>query len=227
MRVPAPNMKKIIAARDMDRPAARAFFRLRAVAAGGGLAGRLRLPGGNRADRRQRLAAAQPARGARGSSAAPERNRAGDSRAMIYLALRNLHIACVVLSGAGFLLRGLWMLGASPLLGRRWVRVVPHLVDSALLASAVALAVTSGQYPAGAALADGQGRRAARLYPVRNDGAQARSEPFRPLLFLRRCATHFRLHRLGRDDTKSARRLRPFRLVRSARRFQTAASDLV
>ena len=66
---------------------------------------------------------------------------------MIYLALRNLHIACVVLSGTGFLLRGLWMVGASPLLGRRWVRVVPHLVDSVLLASAVALAVASGQYP--------------------------------------------------------------------------------
>ena len=51
---------------------------------------------------------------------------------MIYLALRNLHIACVVLSAAGFLLRGTWMLCDSPLLGRRWVRVVPHLVDSAL-----------------------------------------------------------------------------------------------
>ena len=66
---------------------------------------------------------------------------------MIYLALRNLHIACVVLSGAGFLLRGAWMLSDSPLLGRRWVCVVPHLVDSALLASAVALAILSGQYP--------------------------------------------------------------------------------
>lgn len=66
---------------------------------------------------------------------------------MIYLALRNLHIACVALSAAGFMLRGWWMLCASPLLGRRWVRVVPHLIDSALLASAVALAVTSGQYP--------------------------------------------------------------------------------
>ena len=66
---------------------------------------------------------------------------------MIYLALRNLHISCVVLSGAGFLLRGWWMLSGSPLLGRRWVRVVPHFIDSALLASAVALATLSGQYP--------------------------------------------------------------------------------
>ena len=66
---------------------------------------------------------------------------------MIYLALRYLHISCVVLSGAGFLLRGAWMFLDSPLLGRRWVRVVPHLVDSALLVSAVALAALSGQYP--------------------------------------------------------------------------------
>jgi len=66
---------------------------------------------------------------------------------MIYLALRHLHVTCVVLSGAGFLLRGAWMLSASPMLGRRWVRVVPHLVDTALLASAVALAALGGQYP--------------------------------------------------------------------------------
>lgn len=66
---------------------------------------------------------------------------------MIYLALRNLHIACVVLSGTGFAVRGLWMLGASPMLARPWVRVVPHLVDTTLLASAVALAVIGGQYP--------------------------------------------------------------------------------
>ena len=66
---------------------------------------------------------------------------------MIYLALGYLHSSCVVLSGAGFLLRGLWMLCDSPLLERRWVRVVPHLVDTALLASAAALAVRSGQYP--------------------------------------------------------------------------------
>jgi len=30
---------------------------------------------------------------------------------------------------------------------RRWVRVLPHVVDTVLLASAIALAVTIGQYP--------------------------------------------------------------------------------
>lgn len=65
----------------------------------------------------------------------------------LYLALKQLHIGCVVISGLGFLLRGVWMLGDSPRLAARWVRVGPHVIDTLLLASAVALAVLSGQYP--------------------------------------------------------------------------------
>ena len=65
----------------------------------------------------------------------------------VYIYLRNLHIACVALSGAGFVLRGAWMMRDSPVLARRWVRVAPHVVDTLLLASAVALAIISGQYP--------------------------------------------------------------------------------
>jgi len=64
-----------------------------------------------------------------------------------YLVLKTLHVSCVVLSGSGFALRGWWMLLDSPLAAQRWTRIVPHVVDSALLASAIALAVASGQYP--------------------------------------------------------------------------------
>jgi len=39
------------------------------------------------------------------------------------------------------------MLHASPRLNQRWVRVVPHVVDTFLLASAIAMVVMSGQYP--------------------------------------------------------------------------------
>jgi len=39
------------------------------------------------------------------------------------------------------------MFAESPMLRQRWVRTVPHVVDTALLASAVALAVWSSQYP--------------------------------------------------------------------------------
>lgn len=66
---------------------------------------------------------------------------------MSYLALKHLHVSCVVLSGLGFLLRGRWMLLQSPMLGRRWVRVLPHIIDSSLLGSALTLAYLSGQYP--------------------------------------------------------------------------------
>ncbi len=64
-----------------------------------------------------------------------------------YFALKYLHVTCVIASGSGFFLRGLWMLSDSPLQHRRWVRIVPHVVDTALLGSAIALAVISAQYP--------------------------------------------------------------------------------
>lgn len=54
------------------------------------------------------------------------------------LSIKHLHIACVVLSGLGFLVRGIWMLYASTMLTRRWVRVASHGVDTLLLASAKA-----------------------------------------------------------------------------------------
>ena len=66
---------------------------------------------------------------------------------MDYLALRHVHIACVATSGTLFLLRGLFMLAVPDMLRQRWVRTVPHIVDTGLLASAIGLATTSGQYP--------------------------------------------------------------------------------
>ena len=61
--------------------------------------------------------------------------------------LKYLHVACVLFSGTGFILRGAWMMQGSPMLARRWVRVLPHVLDTALLASAIALALRSAQYP--------------------------------------------------------------------------------
>ncbi|MEX0741948.1 MAG: SirB2 family protein [Phycisphaeraceae bacterium] len=64
-----------------------------------------------------------------------------------YLLLRAFHITCAVLSAGGFLLRGLWMLADSPLLRHRLARVLPHVIDTLLLASAIALVIMSGFYP--------------------------------------------------------------------------------
>ena len=66
---------------------------------------------------------------------------------MSYLALKHLHVACVVLSGLGFALRGWWMLNDSPLLKARLARVAPHMIDSVLLGSALFMAWQSSQYP--------------------------------------------------------------------------------
>lgn len=64
-----------------------------------------------------------------------------------YLWLKLVHVSCVVLSGSLFALRGWWMLQAPARLQQRWVRVLPHGIDTLLLASAISLAVWSGQYP--------------------------------------------------------------------------------
>ena len=66
---------------------------------------------------------------------------------MPYLAIKHLHVTFALLSGLLFLLRGVWMLSDSPRLQARWVRIVPHIVDTLLLASAIGLAVASSQYP--------------------------------------------------------------------------------
>lgn len=66
---------------------------------------------------------------------------------MSYLALKYLHVTCVVLSGLGFSLRGWWMLVDSPRLKTRLARVVPHVIDNVLLGSALVMAWQSSQYP--------------------------------------------------------------------------------
>lgn len=66
---------------------------------------------------------------------------------MEYSAVKAVHVACVAASYALFLLRGVWMLCDSPRIQRRWVRVLPHAVDTLLLASALILAWWSRQYP--------------------------------------------------------------------------------
>lgn len=66
---------------------------------------------------------------------------------MDYLTLRYLHVGAVVVSACGFILRGVLMLLQSPWLQRRWLRIVPHVVDTVLLGSAIGLAVLTAQYP--------------------------------------------------------------------------------
>ena len=55
--------------------------------------------------------------------------------------VKTVHVTFVVLSFAGFFIRGIWMLKDSPLLQQKWVRISPQVVDTVLLVSAIILAV--------------------------------------------------------------------------------------
>jgi uncharacterized membrane protein SirB2 len=65
----------------------------------------------------------------------------------LYPIIKHSHLTLALLSVAGFILRGAWMMAGSPMLQRRWVRVLPHVVDTLLLATAVVLVVMLSQYP--------------------------------------------------------------------------------
>ncbi|MDO9221439.1 MAG: SirB2 family protein [Thiobacillus sp.] len=66
---------------------------------------------------------------------------------MAFSLLKQLHLSTIALTLALFVLRGFWMMRESPQLQARWVRIVPHLNDSLLLASGISLAVLTRQYP--------------------------------------------------------------------------------
>ncbi len=61
--------------------------------------------------------------------------------------LKHLHIGSVAASYGLFLLRGIWVVRDSAMMRQRWVHVVPHGVDTVLLASAIALAWRLGISP--------------------------------------------------------------------------------
>jgi uncharacterized membrane protein SirB2 len=57
-----------------------------------------------------------------------------------YSAIKHLHAGVAAVSIALFVLRGTWMLSSPERLQQRWVKVLPHGVDTVLLASALWLA---------------------------------------------------------------------------------------
>jgi len=64
-----------------------------------------------------------------------------------YSLLKQLHLTTLSITLALFILRGVWMMMASPLLQAHWVRIVPHVNDALLLASGISLAILIEQYP--------------------------------------------------------------------------------
>ena len=66
---------------------------------------------------------------------------------MNLLLIKTIHVTCVVTSYTLFFLRGVWLMKGSPIMKQRWVKVVPHITDTLLLASAIMLAIGIQQYP--------------------------------------------------------------------------------
>jgi uncharacterized membrane protein SirB2 len=75
----------------------------------------------------------------------PERgmmDASGDLETMDYLLLKGVHMSAVTLSFAGFFARGVGSLGGAAWVRGRAARTFPHVVDTVLLVSAIALAWT-------------------------------------------------------------------------------------
>lgn len=65
----------------------------------------------------------------------------------MYVIAKHIHLTTVVLSIAGFLLRLIWKMRASPWSEKKLVKVLPHVNDSILLFSGIYLAWLTQQYP--------------------------------------------------------------------------------
>lgn len=66
---------------------------------------------------------------------------------MDYFLIKQVHMTAVGLSLALFVLRAWWSVRESPRRMRRWVRILPHLVDSVLLVCGVWLMVLLRAWP--------------------------------------------------------------------------------
>lgn len=65
----------------------------------------------------------------------------------VYLTLKYIHLTSVATTLVLFVGRGLWMLSSSHYLQRRWAYIVPPIIDTVLLASAIGLMLVLHQYP--------------------------------------------------------------------------------
>jgi len=63
------------------------------------------------------------------------------------LTLKLIHVSAVLISIIGFSVRGILMIIESSYLNKKWVKIVPHIVDTILLVSAILLTIRIGQYP--------------------------------------------------------------------------------
>lgn len=66
---------------------------------------------------------------------------------MDYATLLVIHLSAVGISLALFLLRGAWRAMDSPMLAKKWVKIVPHANDTVLLTAAIGMLIVAGLNP--------------------------------------------------------------------------------
>jgi len=64
-----------------------------------------------------------------------------------YLLVKQIHMVAAGLSLLGFLLRGYWMMSGNQLLQAKPTKILPHIIDTVLLAAAIYLVVILQVYP--------------------------------------------------------------------------------
>jgi uncharacterized membrane protein SirB2 len=64
-----------------------------------------------------------------------------------YVWIKNLHLLTITLSITLFVLRFFWKWAGSAMMQKRWVKVVPHIVDTLLLLSGISLIFITHFYP--------------------------------------------------------------------------------
>ena len=66
---------------------------------------------------------------------------------MLYIGLKHLHTTVATLTVLLFVLRGGWMATGSSMLQRKWVKILPHVIDTTLLVTSFAVAWVGWRYP--------------------------------------------------------------------------------
>jgi len=65
----------------------------------------------------------------------------------MYAIVKHMHLTAIAVSVILFILRFYWLNRDAEKLQKKWVKVLPHIVDTVLLASAITLCVILQQYP--------------------------------------------------------------------------------
>jgi uncharacterized membrane protein SirB2 len=65
----------------------------------------------------------------------------------MYLPLKHLHLTCITLSIVFFVTRFYWRKQNSGMLQKKWVKILPHTIDTVLLGSAIGMAIIASINP--------------------------------------------------------------------------------